>query len=96
MGSDTIWVLIPMTALLIPIVVVFTKHQQKMAELIHANPQALQQGQAAEQSQKEIQNLRQDLTRLQNVVSTLAINVENLKDEIRSNGVIQDRISIGE
>ena len=88
MNEGVIALFIPITALLIPIVVIYTKHQQRMAELIYGNPQNQQQGQNNAQAQgTEMQNLRQDLTRLQNVVSTLAINVENLN---------QDRINTSE
>ncbi len=33
--GDMIWVLIPLTALLIPIVAMLVSHQQKMAQIIH-------------------------------------------------------------
>ena len=32
MGPDTIWVLIPIMGMMIPIVAIWTKHQQKIAE----------------------------------------------------------------
>ncbi len=81
--------LIPICALMIPIVAILTGHQRKMAELMHST----QQNNA---NPNEIADIRRDMARLQEVVSTLAINVDNLKDEIRSSGDIQDRMKVGE
>ena len=33
--SSLVWVLVPITALMIPIVTIFVLHQQKMAQIIH-------------------------------------------------------------
>ena len=82
---------IPIFIVMIPIVAILTRHQQRMAELMRGGPSAPDPNQAL-----EMDKLRQDMNRLQNVVSTLAINVENLKDEVRSGGVIQDRLHVSE
>jgi ubiquinone biosynthesis protein UbiJ len=77
-------------ALLIPIVAMLTYHQRKMAEIMRkdSNQSSLPSA--------ETMQLSHEVAQLREVVSSLAINVDNLKDEMRSNVKIQDRIGVND
>lgn len=76
-------------ALMIPIIAMLTYHQRKMAEIIRKdNLQSL--------PSPEVDSLRREISQLRDVVGSLAINVDNLKDEVRGNSKIQDRIGVNE
>jgi hypothetical protein len=66
--NDWIWIMVPLTALLIPIVVVFTKHQQRMAEIYH-------QGSA---ERNEIAALSNEIRELKALVHQQAITLDTL------------------
>ena len=89
--NDWIWVMIPLTALLIPIVVVFTKHQQRMAEIYH-------QGSA---ERNEIAALGNEIRELKTLVHQQAITLDNLAATQRALSVppaapdLSERLSTG-
>ena len=55
--SDTIWILIPLTALLIPIVAVLVKHQQTMAQIVHGGGRQMEM----DQLRSELEMVKQQL-----------------------------------
>lgn len=76
---ETLGVMIPIVALLIPIVAILTRHQRSMAELIHGSHHA-QQNQAAA---SEIQALRAEMASLRESVNTMIV----MRDGLPSNGL---------
>lgn len=44
----------------------------------------------------EVDNLHREISQLREIVGSLAINVDNLKDEVRGNSKIQDRIGVND
>lgn len=66
--EDWIWVLIPLTALMIPIVVALTKHQQKMAEILHRNSG----------DHEAIDRLSREVAELKSLVHQQTINIDSL------------------
>ena len=76
---ETLFILIPIVALLIPIVSILTRHQRSMAELIHGSHHA-QQSQAAA---AETQELRAEMASLRESVNTMIVQ----RDGLPSNGL---------
>lgn len=72
----------------IPIVAILTAHQRKMAELIHGK-QGQMPGQDLAPIYHELKNLRDS-------VNSLALNVDSLRHEVKANGELSDRLSVGE
>jgi hypothetical protein len=66
--GDWIWALIPICALLIPIVAILTAHQQKMAQILHRG--------AADHD--EIANLRKELAEMRSLVHQQTITLDNI------------------
>ena len=66
--GDWIWIMIPLTALMIPIVAVLSHHQQKMAQIIHGGGGA----------QGQTDALRQEIAELKSFVHQQAIAIDNL------------------
>lgn len=83
---ETVWVLIPITALLIPIVSMLVKHQQRMAEIVHRNVDVQASGQ--------IEALRGEIAQLKQLVHQQAIQMDNLLSASRqsSSPPISNRI----
>lgn len=73
--GDIIWVLVPVTALCIPIVAILTRHQQKMAELLRSGHAQLPQ-----QTQGEIAHLQREVAQLKQIVSQQSILIDDLTD----------------
>jgi hypothetical protein len=92
--------IIPLVALatvtIIPITIVLTRHQQKMTVLLRQNEVALQQLAPIQTSSLEIESIHQEVQELKLLVSSLAIVVDNLKDDVRNGNQIQQRVKIGE
>lgn len=72
--GDWIWIMIPLTALMIPIVAVLTSHQQKMAQILNRNVG----------DHTELAALRQEIAELKALVHQQAINLDNLTGAQRS------------
>ncbi len=65
-----IWILVPVCALMIPIIAILSSHQQKMAEIIHRN-------QTAEIPSSDIAELRQEIQALKEIVHQQAIALDD-------------------
>ena len=70
-GPDTIWVVIPGLALMIPIVALMQHHQRQMAEIIHG-------GRYKEAVQGELEEMRSEITQLRTQIATQALALEGL------------------
>ncbi|CAN1515775.1 hypothetical protein MCEMSE15_00928 [Fimbriimonadaceae bacterium] len=68
---ENVAIMIPILALLIPVVAILTKHQQRMAELIHG-------GEQNRQSSQEMLALRHEIAELRSLVHQQSIAVDNL------------------
>lgn len=71
--GDFIWGMIPLTALLIPIVAILVHHQQKMAQIIH--------GSQARQPvpNPEIDALRREVRELKEIVHQQTLAIDNAR-----------------
>lgn len=87
---DWIWVLIPVTALLIPIVAIFSSHQQKMAQILHGAG-----------DRREIDALREEVSELRRQLGQQALTVDDMRTSLRSlavkpeGGPLTDRLTQG-
>lgn len=86
MGPDTIWVLIPLAALAIPIIKVWTSHQQKIAEM-QVGATAEQTAEKAAQYVSQIERLEARVQVLERIVTDrgydIATQIEALRDTRR-------------
>lgn len=86
MGPDTIWVLIPLAALCIPIVAIWSKHQQRIAEM-QVGATAEQTAEKAAQYASQIQRLEDRVQVLERIVTDrgydIATQIEALRDTRR-------------
>jgi uncharacterized protein YlxW (UPF0749 family) len=86
--------LVPIIAVIavmvVPIIVILTRHQQKMTMLMH------QKGESLGPALQELYSLQNVVQELKSTVSNLALNVDSLKGEVRNNSSIHDRIKVGE
>lgn len=87
---EWVWVMIPVTALMIPIVAVLTHHQQKMAQILNRPTDA-----------GELAALRNDIAELKTLAHSQAIALDNLAASQRALGAapvppkLSDRLSSG-
>jgi hypothetical protein len=80
--------MIPILALMIPIVAILVSHQQKMAELIHRGSRSAQQDQEIAAMKEEIRALREASTQqtlLLESINNRALRHEDLSDRMRTN-----------
>ena len=86
MGPDTIWVLIPIMGMMIPIVAIWTKHQQKIAEM-QVGATAEHTAEKAAQYASQIQRLEDRVQVLERIVTDrgydIATQIEALRDQRR-------------
>lgn len=86
MDSDTLALLIPIFALMIPIVAIWTKHQQKLAEM-QIGSAAEQTAEKAAQYATHIQRLEDRVQVLERIVTDrgydIATQIEALRDTRR-------------
>lgn len=75
LGPEMIAVCIPVVALCIPIVAMLTKHQQKMAELLHGS-----QGVNAEETYR----MRNEVNQLRDLVAQQTIALDDLRSSVRN------------
>ena len=84
--------LIPLAAVMlifgIPIIIILTNHQRKMAELIHGR-----QGQSAAQ---DLAPIYHELKNLRDSVNSLSMNVDSLRHEVKAQGELSDRLRVGD
>jgi hypothetical protein len=72
LGPETFGLAVPIIIFLIPIVAILTKHQQKMAEIMHSG--ALNQG-----SNREVEILRAEVGELKAMIQQQTIAIDNLQ-----------------
>lgn len=86
MGPDTIWVLIPLMGMMIPIVALWTKHQQKIAEM-QVGATAEHTAEKAAQYATHIQRLEDRVQVLERIITDrgydIATQIEALRDTRR-------------
>ncbi|TAD75998.1 MAG: hypothetical protein EAY70_10005 [Sphingomonadales bacterium] len=86
MGPDTVWVLIPLMGMMIPIVALWTKHQQKIAEM-QVGATAENTAEKAAQYATHIQRLEDRVQVLERIVTDrgydIATQIEALRDQRR-------------
>lgn len=87
--AGTLALLIPIIALTVPIVAILTKHQQRMAELIH--------GGQNQSNSYEVAQLREEVRRLSENVSHLTLLVDSRSEALppASTEDIKNRIGLG-
>ena len=94
MGPSTIWVLIPLFALLIPIVRIWTRHQQKIAEIQIQGTAQLSAEKAAQYAAHN-QTLEDRVRVLERIVTDkgydVATQIEALRDARRTEALIDAR-----
>lgn len=69
-GPDTLALLIPIVAVMIPIIALLTAHQRKMAEIIHSNNPA---------QNAEVDALRQEVRELRTLVNQQTISLDDMR-----------------
>ena len=91
-------VLIPLAGIMLffgtPIIIILTNHQRKMAELIHGK-----QGQLPNQGQvpaNDLGPIYHELKNLRDSVNSLSLNVDSLRHEVKAQGELRERLSVGE
>ena len=94
MGPETIWVLIPLFALSIPIIKVWTSHRQTIAEL-QAKATAEQTAEKAAQYASHSQALEDRVRVLERIVTDkgydVATQIEALRDARKTEALIDSR-----
>ena len=94
MGPETIWVLIPLFALSIPIIRVWTGHRQKIAELQMQTTAELSAEKAAQYA-SHTQALEDRVRVLERIVTDkgydVATQIEALRDARRTEALIDSR-----
>jgi hypothetical protein len=83
-------IIIPILLFMIPIVAILTKHQQKMVEMT-------QSGGSSNQTASEIYALREELRHQRELVTGLALSMDNLKQEMRNRDTsFQQQLKVNE
>ena len=77
LDSSSIESLIPFFALLIPIIAILVRHQQRMTELIHGS--AAQQG-----TRDDVASLKEQLNQVNQRLDALTLSVDTLVTDTRS------------
>ena len=72
-------IFIPIIALMIPVVALLTKHQQRMTELVHGNVVNGMEGNS-ERLLQEIQSLRLEVTELKQILYQQAISLDSMRN----------------
>lgn len=84
-------VMIPIIALIIPIVAILTKHQMKMAALIHGK--TIDENNNVVSSNANDSQLSQEVRQLRELMHQQTLALDNLRDELRTSNSVQDRIN---
>ena len=74
--------------LVIPIAGILTWHSQEMAKVRAKNGPKL--------STDELDQIKREMTELRQMITSLAINVENMKDNYVHVSALEDRMKVGE
>ena len=86
-----IWILIPIMALMIPIIAMLIKHQTNMAQIIHGRP--LNEDNHGIPMLQNNSQLTEEVRQLRELMHQQAIALDNLRDEVRTSHSVQDRIN---
>ena len=90
-GPDQLGVLIPIIALIIPVVAILTKHQMKMAALIHGR--TIDEHNNIIPMNSDTPQLSEEVRQLRELMHQQTIALDNLREEVRASHSVQDRIS---
>ena len=90
-GPETLVFLIPICALLIPIIAILTKHQIKMAAIIHGR--TVDEHDNIISTPNNNSQLSEDVRQLRELMHQQAIALDNLREEVRASHSIQDRVN---
>ena len=91
LGPETFVFLVPICALLIPIIAILTKHQIKMAAIIHGRTVDEHNNVIAVPNNNS--QLSEDVRQLRELMHQQAIALDSLRDEVRASHSIQDRVN---
>lgn len=83
--EDVLPFMIPLMALAIPIIVVLTKHQQRMAELIHGGAG----------NQQQIEALKREVGELRSLVHQQAIQIDNMSNRLGTGSDVRQNLNLG-
>ena len=86
-------VMIPIIALIIPIVAILSKHQMKMAALIHGRTIDHNDNVIGTTNNQQQSQLTEEVRQLRELMHQQAIALDNLRDEVRGSHSVQDRIN---
>ena len=75
--------------MLIPITVILTRHQQKMAAI-------MRQDHVSQHEYHDLQTVQFEVQQLKTMVASIAMSVDDLKNEVKSNSQLQERVKIQE
>ena len=89
--GEWIWVLIPIMALMIPIIAMLIKHQTNMAQIIHGRP--LDGNLNQNQLNSYNPQLTDEVRQLRELMQQQTIALDNLRNEVRSGQTIQERVN---
>jgi hypothetical protein len=79
MPDGIFWAIIPITFLMIPIVAILTRHQQKMAEIMHRGDAGLNSS-----AHEQIAKLQQEMSELKTLVHSQAILLDTISSGQKS------------
>jgi len=85
--SDIAPILITGIIMLIPIVSILVRHQQKMAMIMRQGPQAVDQ-----RSSYEAETMRREMAELKSLMHQQAIAIDNLTNKVNANSEISQRL----
>ena len=83
-----------LVVMLIPIISILTRHRQKMTLLMRQRDP--NKGLLPNSLNPEMYSLQGEVHELKGLVASLALSVDNSKDEVRTSRQLQDRVKIGE
>ncbi|MBH1944055.1 hypothetical protein I5L01_07385 [Erythrobacter sp. YJ-T3-07] len=92
MDAGTLGVMIPIIALMIPVVAIWTKHQQKMAEM-QIETTASASAEKAAQYATQIQRLEDRVQVLERIVTDRGYDVATQIEALRDSRSVEDRDS---
>lgn len=84
-GPEMAGIIVPVVIFMIPIVAILTKHQQKMAELIHGNQN--------QNAFAELSYLRAEVAQLKEVVTNQQLALDDMRNRVRTMDQNSDSIS---
>ena len=84
--------IIPLVAIvftmMVPVIVILTRHQQKMTILMRQDHES--------QDNQDLRAVQYEVQQLKSMVASIAMNVDDLKNEVKSQSQLQERVRIEE